>query len=93
MDNRELETLVLDMQEQLNRHAIVIERLATEFHALLMVLTQKGVATLDAVRAAERKLDLASEVARAQQLADMTRDLQRLDKELDEKDRRAGELQ
>jgi hypothetical protein len=93
MEDRELEAIVLDMQDQLRRHAIVIERLATEFHALLMVLTQKRVATLEQVRAAESKLDLASEVARAQELADMTRDLERLDRELDDKDRRTGDLQ
>ena len=88
MDSEELEAIVLDMQDQLRRHTIVIERIATEFHALLMVLTQKRIATLEQVRAAERKLDLASEVARAQELADMTRDLERLDNELEDKDRR-----
>ena len=92
MDNRELETVVLDMQDQLRRHTTVIERIATEFHALLMVLTQKRIATLEQVRTAERKLDLASEVASAQELANMTRDLERLDEELDDEDRRAGGL-
>lgn len=88
MDQPSLEALVLEMQEQLRRHTIVIERLATEFHALLMVLTEKKVASLDAIRAAERRLDLASEVARAQQLANLTRDLESLDEELDARDRR-----
>jgi hypothetical protein len=64
--------------------AIVIERLATEFHALLMVLTEKKVASLDEIRARERHLDLASEVARTQKIADVTRDLETLDAELDE---------
>ena len=91
MDSQELREVVLDMQDQLHRHTIVIERIATEFHALLMVLTQKRIASLEEVRAAERKLDLASEVARAQELADMTRDLDRLDRELDDKDRRSGD--
>jgi hypothetical protein len=77
-----------DLQVRVRRQAMVIQRLGTEFHALLMVLIQKKVATLDEVRAAERRLDLASEVARAQELVEVTRDLESLDAELDGNDRR-----
>jgi hypothetical protein len=75
-----------DLEVRVRRQAIVIERLATEFHALLMVLIQKKVLTLDDVRAAERRLDLAAEVARAREIADVARDLESLDAELDRPD-------
>jgi hypothetical protein len=76
-----------DLQVQVRRQAVVIERLATEFHALLMVLTEKKLATLDEIRAKERHLDLAADVARTQELLDVTRDIEALDAELDDKDR------
>jgi hypothetical protein len=75
-----------DLQVRVRRQAMVIQRLGTEFHALLMVLIQKKVATLDEVRAAERRLDLASEVARAHEIMEVTRDLESLDAELDGRD-------
>jgi hypothetical protein len=88
MDGSSSEESFDDLQVRVRRQAIVIQRLATEFHALLIVLAEKKIATLDEVRAAERRLDLASEVARAQVIADVTRDLESLDAELDENDRR-----
>jgi hypothetical protein len=75
-----------DLQVRVRRQAMVIQRLGTEFHALLMVLIQKKVATLDEVRAAERRLDLAAEVARAHEIVEVTRDLESLDAELDGRD-------
>ena len=62
---------------------LIIERLGTEFHALLMVLMQKRLITLADVRAAERRLDLAAEVAKAQEIAAIERDVQTLADELD----------
>jgi hypothetical protein len=88
MDQSSFEESFDDLQVRVRRQAIVIQRLATEFHALLIVLAEKKIATLDEVRAAERRLDLASEVARAQVIADVTRDLESLDAELDDDDRR-----
>jgi hypothetical protein len=76
-----------DLQVRVRRQAMVIQRLGTEFHALLMVLIQKKIATLDEVRAAERRLDLASEIARAQEIVEVARDLESLDAELDDTDR------
>ena len=70
------------------RQAILIERLGTELHAMLMVLLEKKVLTLPEVRAAERRLDLAAEMARAQEFEAVADDLDRLDAELDERDRR-----
>ena len=78
-----------DLQVRVRRQAIVIQRLGTEFHALLMVLIQKKIATLDEVRAAERRLDLASEIARAQEIVEISRDLESLDAELNDRDRPA----
>jgi hypothetical protein len=88
MDRPSFEEILDGLQGQVRRQAIVIERLATEFHALLIVLAQKKVTTLDEVRAAERRLDLASEVARARAILDATRDLESFDAALDEDDRR-----
>jgi hypothetical protein len=75
------------------RQAILIERLGTELHALLMVLFEKKVLTLAEVRAAERRLDLAATMARAQEFEAMAADVDRLDAELDRDDerRRRGE--
>jgi hypothetical protein len=72
-----------DLRVRVRRQSIVIERLGTEFHALLMVLLQKKVVTLDDVRAAERRLDLAAEIGRARELAAVARDFEALDAELD----------
>ena len=72
-----------DLLVRVRRQAIIIERLGTELHALLIVLLQKKVLTIDDVRAAERRLDLAAEVARAREIVAAARDLERLDAELD----------
>jgi hypothetical protein len=42
------------------RYADVIEKLATEVHALMMVLVEKRLITLERLEAARRRLDLAS---------------------------------
>jgi hypothetical protein len=66
------------------RQAILIERLGTELHALLLVLFEKKILTLAEVRAAERRLDLAATIARAQEFEAVAEDVARLDAELDE---------
>jgi hypothetical protein len=71
------------------RQAIVIERLGTELHALLIVLLEKKILTLADVRAAERRLDLAATIARARAFEAAATDMERLDEEMD--DRRSGE--
>ena len=72
-----------DLLVKIRRQSLIIERLGTEFHALLMVMSQKKLVTLEDVRAAERRLDLAAEIARAQELAAAARDIETLDSELD----------
>jgi hypothetical protein len=75
------------------RQAILIERLGTELHALLIVLFEKRILTLSEVRAAERRLDLAASMARASEFEAVARDVDRLDAELDSETgtRRPGE--
>jgi hypothetical protein len=72
-----------DLMVRLRRQALIIERLGTEFHALLMVLMQKKLITLSEVHAAERRLNLAAEVAKAREIAAIERDVQTLADELD----------
>ena len=90
MDEPQFDDTVDDLQVRVRRQAIVIQRLGTEFHALLMVLMQKKIVTLDEVRAAERRLDLAAEIARAREIIDVARDIEVLDAELDEPRGREG---
>jgi hypothetical protein len=78
------EARVDDLMVALRRQALIIERLGTEFHALLMVLMQKQLITLSDVRAAERRLNLAAEVAKAREIAAIERDVQALADELDQ---------
>jgi hypothetical protein len=88
MDRESFEERLDNFEGRLRRQAVVIERLATSFHALLMVLTQKKLIDLDDVYAAERRLDLASQVAQVHHIANVTRDVESLDSELDEDERR-----
>ena len=83
MDDYSVEERIDNFEVRVRRQAVVIERLATELHALLMVLAQKKLITIDEVYAAERRLDLASEVAQVQRIEKVTRDLASLDAELD----------
>jgi len=66
------------------RQAILIERLGTELHGLLLVLFEKKILTLAEVRAAERRLDLAATIARAKEFETIAEDVDRLDAELDD---------
>jgi len=95
MDMEPSEPFREELQDALvrtRRQAILIERLGTELHALLIVLFEKRILTLDEVRAAERRLDLAATMARAQEFEAVARDIDRLDAELDDDaDMRRGE--
>jgi hypothetical protein len=73
-----------DALVRVRRQAILIERLGTELHGLLLVLFEKKILTLAEVRAAERRLDLAATMARAQEFEAVARDIDRLDAELDD---------
>jgi hypothetical protein len=83
-DGPRVQDQIDDLEVRVRRQALVIQRLATEFHALLVVLGEKRVASLAEVHAAERRLDLAAEVARAKEIVDIARDLSSLDAELDQ---------
>ncbi|HEV8584749.1 MAG TPA: hypothetical protein VGT02_07240 [Methylomirabilota bacterium] len=61
------------------RHADVIERLATEIHALTMVLVEKRVLTLERLQAARRQLDLAYDVTQALQIRALIKDIDELE--------------
>lgn len=61
------------------RYADVIERLATEVHALTMVLIEKRVVTLERLEAARRQLDLAYDVNQALQLRALIKEIDELD--------------
>jgi hypothetical protein len=71
-----------DLTVRVRRQAIVIERLGTEFHGVLMVLLQKHVLTLDEVHAAERRLDLAAEIGKAREISAAALAFEELDREL-----------
>lgn len=78
----------MDALVRTRRQAILIERLGTELHAVLMVLMEKKILTLADVRAAERRLDLAASMARAEEFEAIASDVDRLDAELDRDDDR-----
>jgi hypothetical protein len=61
------------------RYADVIERLATEVHALTMVLVEKRVLTLERLQAARRQLDLAYDVTQALQIRALIKDIDELE--------------
>lgn len=83
MDPLNLQEQLDDLTVRVRRQAIVIERLATEFHALMLVLLEKKTLSLENVHAAERRLDLAAEIGRAREIADAARDLESLERDLD----------
>ena len=88
-DYEQIDPRVDDLLVRVRRQALIIERLGTEFHALLMVLMQKQVITLTEVHAAERRLNLAAEVAKAREIAAIERDVTALADELDARDEAA----
>jgi hypothetical protein len=61
------------------RYADVIEKLATEVHALTMVLVEKRLITLERVEAARRQLDLAYDLNQALQIRALIKEIDDLD--------------
>ena len=61
------------------RHADIIEKLATEIHALTMVLVEKRVVTLERLQAARRQLDLAYDVTQALEVRALIKEIDDLD--------------
>jgi hypothetical protein len=64
------------------RYAGLLERLATEVHALAMVLVNKRVITIEELETARRQLDLAFEITQARELRAIVSDLDRLGRDL-----------
>jgi hypothetical protein len=65
------------------RHADVIEKLATEIHALTMILVEKRIVTVERLQAARRQLDLAYDLTQALEIRALIKDIDRLDDERD----------
>ena len=61
------------------RYADVIEKLATEVHALTMVLVEKRLITIERLEAARRQLDLAYDLTQALQIRALIKDIDELD--------------
>jgi len=61
------------------RHADVIEQLATQVHALTMVLVEKRLITLDRLEAARKHLDLAYDITQALRIRALIKDIDDLD--------------
>ena len=61
------------------RYADVIERLATEIHALTMVLVEKRLITLERLEAARQQLDLAYDLNQVLQIRALIKEIDELD--------------
>jgi len=60
-------------------HADVIEKLATQVHALIIVLVEKRLISLERLEAARKHLDLAYELTQALQIRQLIKDIDDLD--------------
>lgn len=61
------------------RYGDVIEKLATEVHALTLVLVEKRLITVERLEAARRQLDLAYDLTQALQIRALIKDIDDLD--------------
>ncbi len=61
------------------RHADVIEKLATQVHALTLVLVEKRLITLERLDAARKHLDLAYDITQALQVRELIKNIDDLD--------------
>jgi hypothetical protein len=61
------------------RYADVIEKLATEVHALTLVLVEKRLITVERLEAARRQLDLAYDLTRALEIRALIKEIDELD--------------
>ena len=90
MEEAPVQEQIDDLTVRVRRQALVIERLATEFHALMLVLLEKKILSLENVHAAERRLDLAAEIGKAREIAAAARDLESLERDLEGRPRYAA---
>jgi len=76
----EQEQLITEIVARLcRRYADVIEKLATEVHALTMVLVEKRLITIERIEAARRQLDLAYDLTQALQIRALIKDIDELE--------------
>jgi hypothetical protein len=61
------------------RYADVIEKLATEVHALTLVLVEKRLVTVERLQEARRQLDLAYDMTQALQIRSLIKEIDDLD--------------
>ena len=61
------------------RYADVIEKLATEVHALTLVLVEKRLITIERLEAARRQLDLAYDLTRTLEIRSLIKEIDELD--------------
>jgi hypothetical protein len=61
------------------RYADVIEKLATEVHALTLVLVEKRLITVERLEAARRQLDLAYDLTQALEIRSLIKEIDELD--------------
>jgi len=61
------------------RYADVIEKLATEIHALTMALVEKRLVSLERLETARRQLDLAYELHQVLQIRSLIKEIDELD--------------
>jgi hypothetical protein len=61
------------------RHADVIEQLATQVHALTMVLVEKRLITIERLQAARKHLDLAYDITQALEIRALIKDIDDLE--------------
>jgi hypothetical protein len=61
------------------RYADVIEKLATEVHALTLVLVEKRLITVERLEAARRQLDLAYDLTRTLEIRSLIKEIDELD--------------
>jgi hypothetical protein len=61
------------------RYADVIEKLATEVHALTLVLIEKRLITVERLEAARRQLDVAYDLTQAVQIRALIKEIDDLD--------------
>jgi hypothetical protein len=61
------------------RYGDVIEKLATEVHALTLVLVEKRLITIERLEAARRQLDLAYDLTQALEIRALIKEIDELD--------------
>ena len=76
----EQEQFVTEVVSRLcRRYGDVIEKLATEVHALTLVLVEKRLITVERLEAARRQLDLAYDLRQTLEIRSLIKEIDELD--------------